>query len=133
MHYSDRTHISHEILAVFSFLVCHVMKDPNLLKGEVRSVDSHHALTSLRLPRCVSTGPVVVRLAGMANERERERERLLPGLSFHSQVLIPAFRKARNPWASFFPSERALCFAESELLDTLRAFDVAHSCGRYVW
>ena len=27
----------------------------------------------LRLPRCVSTGPVVVRLAGMANERERER------------------------------------------------------------
>ena len=26
----------------------------------------------LRLPRCVSTGPVVVRLAGMANERERE-------------------------------------------------------------
>ena len=29
--------------------------------------------TSLRLPRCVSTGPVVVRLAGMANERERER------------------------------------------------------------
>ena len=30
---------------------------------------------SLRLPRCVSTGPVVVRLAGKANERERERER----------------------------------------------------------
>ena len=29
----------------------------------------------LRPPRCVSTGPVVVRLAGMANERERERER----------------------------------------------------------
>ena len=29
---------------------------------------------SLRPPRCVSTGPVVVRLAGMANERERERE-----------------------------------------------------------
>ena len=28
----------------------------------------------LRPPRCVSTGPVVVRLAGMANERERERE-----------------------------------------------------------
>ena len=28
----------------------------------------------LRLPRCVSTGPVVVRLAEMANERERERE-----------------------------------------------------------
>ena len=28
---------------------------------------------SLRPPRCVSTGPVVVRLAGMANERERER------------------------------------------------------------
>ena len=27
----------------------------------------------LRPPRCVSTGPVVVRLAGMANERERER------------------------------------------------------------
>ena len=48
MHYSDRTHISHEILAVFSFLVCHVMKDPNLLKGEVRSVDSHHALTPSR-------------------------------------------------------------------------------------
>ena len=48
MHYSDRTHISHEILAVFSFQVCHVMKDPNLLKGEVRSVDSHHALTPSR-------------------------------------------------------------------------------------
>ena len=48
MHYSDRTHISHEIFAVFSFLVCHVMKDPNLLKGEVRSVDSHHALTPSR-------------------------------------------------------------------------------------
>ena len=30
-------------------------------------------LCCLRLPRCVSTGPVVVRLAGMANERERER------------------------------------------------------------
>ena len=29
-------------------------------------------LCRLRLPRCVSTGPVVVRLAGMANERERE-------------------------------------------------------------
>ena len=29
----------------------------------------------LRLPRCVSTGPVVVRLAERANERERERER----------------------------------------------------------
>ena len=28
----------------------------------------------LRPPRCVSTGPEVVRLAGMANERERERE-----------------------------------------------------------
>ena len=28
---------------------------------------------SLRPPRCVSTGPVVVRLAGMAIERERER------------------------------------------------------------
>ena len=28
---------------------------------------------SLRPQRCVSTGPVVVRLAGMANERERER------------------------------------------------------------
>ena len=27
----------------------------------------------LRPPRCVSTGPVVVRLAVMANERERER------------------------------------------------------------
>ena len=27
----------------------------------------------LRPPRCVSTGPVVARLAGMANERERER------------------------------------------------------------
>ena len=27
----------------------------------------------LRPPRCVSTGPVVVRLAEMANERERER------------------------------------------------------------
>ena len=25
------------------------------------------------MPRCVSTGPEVVRLAGMANERERER------------------------------------------------------------
>ena len=32
-------------------------------------------LCRLRPPRCVSTGPVVVRLAGMANERERERER----------------------------------------------------------
>ena len=32
----------------------------------------------LRPPRCVSTGPVVVRLAGMANERERERERESP-------------------------------------------------------
>ena len=31
-------------------------------------------LCCLRPPRCVSTGPVVVRLAGMANERERERE-----------------------------------------------------------
>ena len=31
-------------------------------------------LIRLRPPRCVSTGPVVVRLAGMANERERERE-----------------------------------------------------------
>ena len=30
-------------------------------------------LCRLRPPRCVSTGPVVVRLAGMANERERER------------------------------------------------------------
>ena len=30
-------------------------------------------LCCLRPPRCVSTGPVVVRLAGMANERERER------------------------------------------------------------
>ena len=29
----------------------------------------------LRPPRCVSTGPEVVCLAGMANERERERER----------------------------------------------------------
>ena len=28
---------------------------------------------SLRPPRCVSTGPEVVRLAGMAIERERER------------------------------------------------------------
>ena len=28
----------------------------------------------LRPPRCVSTGPVVVRLAGMANERKRERD-----------------------------------------------------------
>ena len=28
----------------------------------------------LRPPRCVSTGPVVVRLAEMANKRERERE-----------------------------------------------------------
>ena len=27
----------------------------------------------MRPPRCVSTGPVVVRLAEMANERERER------------------------------------------------------------
>ncbi len=27
----------------------------------------------LRPPRCVSTGPVVVRLAEMANKRERER------------------------------------------------------------
>ena len=33
-------------------------------------------LYSLRPPRCVSTGPVDVRLAGMANERERARERL---------------------------------------------------------
>ena len=101
-HNSDRTHISHEILAVFSFLVCHVMKDPNLLKGEVRSVDSHHALT--------------------------------PSRTFIlAQVLIPVFRKklGGNPWRP--SSERALCFAESELLDTLRAFDVAHSCGRYVW
>ena len=30
--------------------------------------------SGFRPPRCVSTGPVVVRLAGMANERERERE-----------------------------------------------------------
>ena len=30
-------------------------------------------LCCLRPPRCVSTGPAVVRLAGMANERERER------------------------------------------------------------
>ena len=35
---------------------------------------------SLRPPRCVSTGPVVVRLAGMANEREREREVCRPYL-----------------------------------------------------
>ena len=34
-------------------------------------------LCRLRPPRCVSTGPVVVRLAGMANERERERERYM--------------------------------------------------------
>ena len=34
--------------------------------------------------------------------------------------------------ASFFLASEP-CFAESELLDTLRAFDVAHSCGRYVW
>ena len=31
--------------------------------------------TCLRPPRCVSSGPVVVPLAGRANERERERER----------------------------------------------------------
>jgi hypothetical protein len=31
--------------------------------------------TSLRSPLCVSTGPVVVRLAEMAISRERERER----------------------------------------------------------
>ena len=30
---------------------------------------------SLRLPRCVSTGPVGVRLAERANERESERTR----------------------------------------------------------
>ena len=101
MHYSDRTHISHEILAVFSFLVCHVMKDPNLLKGEVRSVDSHHALTPSRT--------------------------FLSFPSFDSG--IPQGEES----VGVLPSSRALCFAESELLDTLRAFDVAHSCGRYVW
>ena len=78
------------------------MKDPNLLKGEVRSVDSHHALTPSRT--------------------------FLSFPSFDSGI-----PQGEDPWASFFPSERALCFAESELLDTLRAFDVAHSCGRYVW
>ena len=30
----------------------------------------------MRLPRCVSPGPVVARLAERANERERERERV---------------------------------------------------------
>ena len=102
MHYSDRTHISHEILAVFSFLVCHVMKDPNLLKGEVRSVDSHHALTPSRT--------------------------FLSFPSFDSGI-----PQGEESVGVLLPSERALCFAESELLDTLRAFDVAHSCGRYVW
>ena len=39
-------------------------------------VVSWGAVWRLRPPRCVSTGPVVVRLAEMANERERERERI---------------------------------------------------------
>jgi hypothetical protein len=39
-----------------------------------------HAQNSLRPPRCVPpTGPVVVRLAGMAIERERERECMRAG------------------------------------------------------
>ena len=37
---------------------------------------------SLRPPRCVSTGPVVVRLAGMANERERELRRATSVMGF---------------------------------------------------
>ena len=41
--------------------------------SRVSRESDRHTFTSLRLPRCVSTGPVVVRLAGMANERERER------------------------------------------------------------
>ena len=32
-----------------------------------------NTVVGLRPPRCVSTGPVVVRLAERANERERER------------------------------------------------------------
>ena len=35
--------------------------------------DTNIPSSSLRPPRCVSTGPEVVRLAGMANERVRER------------------------------------------------------------
>ena len=40
-----------------------------------RSIFKCSNLFFLRPPRCVSTGPGVVRLAGMANERERERAR----------------------------------------------------------
>ena len=45
----------------------------------------------LRPPRCVSTGPVVVRLAEMANERERERTLSLLYFPF---VVIVWFRRS---------------------------------------
>ena len=43
----------------------------------------------LRPPRCVSTGPVVVRLAGMANERERERVQ-------YRTCIVPVYRYVTN-------------------------------------
>ena len=48
----------------------------------------------LRPPRCVSTGPVVVRLAEMANKRERERER---GACVSVYMLLYVRRALRPP------------------------------------
>ena len=50
----------------------------------------------LRPPRCVSTGPEVVRLAGMANERERERVPLRVVLNIHPPRIMPAAERKRT-------------------------------------
>ena len=44
--------------------------------------------TCLRPPRCVSSGPVIVPLAGRANERERERERESGALALRKLVPV---------------------------------------------
>jgi hypothetical protein len=51
-----------------------------------------HSKKGVRPPRCVSTGPVVVRLAELANLREREREPSKKGTFLRSEVSNHAIR-----------------------------------------
>ena len=62
-----------------------------------RSQKPHESI-SLRLPRCVSTGPVVVRLAERANKREREphESRNSRGNSYITQLRRPHANPGRS-------------------------------------
>ena len=54
----------------------------------------------LRPPRCVSTGPVVVRLAGMANKRERESNAKGP-FTWLRRLPVPSGDPCDTPFFAF--------------------------------